>query len=335
MQDLKISVVMAAKNVEPYLEACLDSILAQTYENWELIVVDDHSTDRTHDIIQQYGSRDARIRCYRSEGEKLNPALITDKKYIDGDLVNRMDADDLMPKYKLEVMHEAWIEHGRGFIAAGGTQHFVDEGEVGDGFIRYDAWLNQLAENGTHYQEIYRECVIPSHCWLIHRDDFMTIGGFQDVYPEDYDLCFRFYQNNLEIIPINKVLHHWRDRSDRISRTWEVYKDNRYFELKLQYFFEIDYDQSKHLVVWGAGRNGKDLVKAIQKRGIPLSWVSNNSKKVGKEIYGIVLNTVEWIFTQNDAQLLIAVSNPEEQTAIRRLLQANDLEEARDFWFFL
>jgi glycosyltransferase involved in cell wall biosynthesis len=52
---------MAAKNTAPYLPACLDSVLNQTYKNWELIVVNDHSTDATPDIIADYAQRDERI----------------------------------------------------------------------------------------------------------------------------------------------------------------------------------------------------------------------------------------------------------------------------------
>ena len=93
---------------------------------------------------------------------------------------------------------------------------------VGEGFTKYENWLNEVARTSIHYQEIYRECVIPSHCWLIHKDDLNAAGGFDPVvYPEDYDLCFGFYKLGLDVIGIDRILHYWRDRSDRISRTWE------------------------------------------------------------------------------------------------------------------
>ena len=60
---------------------------------------------------------------------------------------------------------------------------------------------------------------------------------------------------------MNVILHYWRDRSNRISRTWAEYKDNRFYELKVKYFNQLDRDTSRELVIWGAGKNGKDLVK--------------------------------------------------------------------------
>jgi len=259
-----VSIVMAVHNEELYLGKCLDSILTQTYTNWELIAVNDHSTDRTPDILKEYAEKDSRIRVFHSERDKLIPTLKEGYKHCRGILINRMDADDYMPDYKLQVLADEWSKYGKGTIIAGGTSHFVDEGEVGEGFQRYDRWLNDVARRNAHYEEIYQECVIPSHCWIIHKDDFDAVGAFDpEVYPEDYDLCFRFYRKGLKVVGIDKILHFWRDHSTRISRTWDCYQDNRYFDLKLRYFYEIDRDRNRPLVLWGAGRNGKDLARLI------------------------------------------------------------------------
>ncbi len=52
---------------------------------------------------------------------------------------------------------------------------FCEEGEVGEGFKRYDRWLNDVARRNAHYEEVYQECVIPSHCWIIHKEDFDAV----------------------------------------------------------------------------------------------------------------------------------------------------------------
>ena len=329
-----ISILMAAKNVGPYLRVCLDSILSQTFENWELVVVNDHSDDDTQSILDEYAAKDARIQPFMSEGHRLNPALKTGYKHLRAPLVNRMDADDKMPVYKLQVMFDAY--EGEGSIVAGGTQHFIDNGEVGDGFLRYDQWLNDVAKRGSHYKEIYRECVFPSHCWLIHRNDLDKIDAFQnDIYPEDYDLAFRFYQLKLKVIPIDRILHYWRDTENRISRTWDEYKDNRYFDIKLRYFYAIDRDDSRPLVLWGAGKNGKDLAQLILQRESNIHWVCNNERKIGKDIYGVVLNDEQSIKQLINPQIIVVVSNPQEREEIRIELSHQGREEGSDFWFFL
>ena len=331
-----VSIIMAVKDTAPYLPTCLDSILAQTYTNWELIAVNDHSTDETPEILQAYAEKDARIRVFHSDRHKLIPTLKAGYPHCRGPLINRMDSDDKMPANKLQVLVEEWEKYGKGTIIAGGTAHFVDEGEVGEGFLRYERWLNEVAKNSTHYQEIYQECVIPSHCWIIHKDDFDAVNAFEpEVYPEDYDLCFRFYRAGLKVVGINHILHYWRDRSDRISRTWEEYKDNRYFDLKLRYFYELDRDKNRPLVIWGCGRNGKEMAKLIQAKDDTFHWVCDNDKKIGKHIYEVQLEHYEIIPDLIQPQIMIVVASPDAKVMIREKLEMWNKKTVKDFWFFL
>ena len=331
----RVTIIMAVKDTEPYLPACLDSILAQTYTDWELIAVNDHSTDKTPEILAAYADRDSRVRVFNSPGQKLIPALQEAYRHRRGTLINRMDSDDRMPTDKLEVLVTEWEKYGPGHIIAGGTEHFVDEGEVGEGFLRYEKWLNSIARRQLHYQEIYRECVIPSHCWLIHHEDFERAGAFDPlIYPEDYDLCFRFYRNGLKVIGIDHILHYWRDRSDRISRTWECYEDNRYFDLKLRFFYELDRDRSRPLVLWGAGRNGKDMARLLLENEKEIHWVCDNERKIGKDIYGQRMAHFDSIPALENPQIMVVVASPDGQESIRQLLHEWGKKPVEDYWFF-
>lgn len=328
---------MAVKNTAPYLPACIESIIQQSYIHWELIAINDHSTDHSLQILEAFATEDDRIKVITSEGQRLIPALQTGIKVATGELINRMDSDDKMPKDKLEVLVKEWLKYGKGTVIAGGTEHFVDEGEVGDGFRRYERWLNEVAARGHHFQEIYQECTIPSHSWIMHRTDFDSVGGFESpIYPEDYDLTFRIYRKGLKVIGIDHVLHHWRDRSDRISRTWDEYKDNRYYDLKLRFFYELDRDQSRPLVIWGAGRNGKDLVKMILSHEHEnVHWVCDNDQKIGKDIYGIIMENLETIPNIADPQILIAVTSRDAKKVIRNQLEMWGKLPVQDYWFFV
>lgn len=326
---------MAVKDTEPYLPECLDSILDQTFPDWELIAVNDHSSDRTPQILAEYAAKDPRIRVMDSDGHRLIPALQCGYRHVRGSLINRMDSDDRMPVDKLESMVSMWHLHGPGTVIAGGTEHFVDTGEVGDGFRRYEAWLNDVARTNTHYQQIYQECVIPSHSWLVHKDDLDRAGAFDPiVYPEDYDLCFRFYREGLRVVGMDKVLHYWRDRSERISRTWEEYRDNRYFDLKLNYFYELDRDLSRPLVLWGAGRNGKDMARLLLRRENTFVWCCDNERKIGKDVYGIRMTSWEMIPELQHPQIMVVVSSPDGKAEIREQLQRWGKHPVVDFWFF-
>ena len=79
MQTPLISILVPFKNTESYLVECLDSILQQTYTNWELLIVDDGSTDGSYQLVQNYANTEARIHLLRNDGSGIIEALKTCK----------------------------------------------------------------------------------------------------------------------------------------------------------------------------------------------------------------------------------------------------------------
>lgn len=326
---------MPVKNTAIYLDDCIQSIIDQEFRNWELIAVNDQSTDHSLDILEKYSALDSRIKAITNPNSGLLETLRYSYSNSSGELIHRMDSDDKMPPHKLKVMNEAWEEHGEGSVITGGAEYFMDDGEVGDGFKRYTAWLTQVSKENGHAQNIYRESVIASNCWLTHRNDFNRIGAFDpSTFPEDYDLCFRFYAGGLKIVGLNEILHLWRDRSDRISRNWDVYKDNRFYELKTKYFLQIERDSSRPLVIWGAGKNGKDLAKLFIEKNETIHWVCDNENKIGKDIYGIKMAHFKSIEMLENPQIIIAIASPDGQTEIAEVLTNWELMSGQDYWFF-
>jgi glycosyltransferase involved in cell wall biosynthesis len=317
----KISILMPVFNAAPYLEECLDSILAQTFSDWILWAVDDFSTDESKAILSAYARKDDRVRVLSNNTKGIIPALRTAFAKSGGQFITRMDADDKMPARKLELMSAALEKAGPGQVATGLVQYFSERG-VQDGYRRYEQWLNSLIYENRHYQEIFRECVIPSPAWMVYREDLIRCEAFApDRYPEDYDLVFRFYAHGLKVLPIPELLHYWRDHAHRSSRTMEQYANQSYFKLKLPWFLQLDRERDRPLVLWGAGSKGKRVAKMLQAAGEEFHWVCDNEAKIGLDIYGVRMQHFNEIPTLDRAQVLVLVSNPEEQEAIRAQLE--------------
>jgi glycosyltransferase involved in cell wall biosynthesis len=325
---------MPAKNAAPYLEECLQSILEQTYKQWELVIADDHSVDETAVIARSFSQRDPRIRLIKNKGVGIISALQSAYELTSGTFIHRMDADDLMPKDKLAELLYLLNLKGPGTLATGMVKYFAVRG-VSNGYRKYERWLNQLCINNTHWKELYKECVVASPCWLVHRSDFEKCGGFDSsYYPEDYDLVFRFYKAGLNVVSVPKVLHLWRDHAQRTSRNHVHYQQNAFFQLKLHYFLELDYRVKRPLIIWGAGPKGKIMAKLLKANKIPFQWVSNNPNKHGKEIYDQLMRSFTHIITQERPQVIITVAQRNAQTEIFRFLENLKLSPGEDFFFF-
>jgi len=242
-----------------------------------------------------------------------------------------MDADDIMTTDKLEVMVQS-LSDKKEQIAVGLVKYFADDGQLGDGYRKYQDWLNELTSTGNNFTEIYKECVIPSPCWMMHRTDFEAIGGFDSGrYPEDYNLAFRMYAAGYKVMPCDKVIHHWRDYATRASRTDDNYADNRFLDIKVYYFLKLDYRSDQILILWGAGKKGKLIARKLIDRNIPFRWICDNPNKIGRDIYGVVLEGTDYLNIINSAQIIGAVAGDDGKEIKSQIAQANS--ELKAFWF--
>jgi len=334
MKNQLISILIPFKNTSVYLPECLDSILSQSYQNWEVIAVDDHSGDNSRAIVEKYSSRDTRIKVHPNKGDGIISALRTAYYSSKGKLLTRMDSDDIMNSNKLEIMASSLEKHGKGHIAIGGVRYFSDRG-VGNGYMRYEKWLNKLTAKGENFSEIYKECVIPSPCWMVHKKDLEESGAFEhNRYPEDYDLAFRFYERGLQCIPCSEILHLWRDYDSRTSRTSKHYAQNYFLHLKLYYFLKLHHDHRRPLTVWGAGEKGKSTARELLKQNISFYWLCDNPKKIGKNIYGQELSHFNFLIKLENPQSIITVANEEAQEMITHFFSNLGQSSMFDYFFF-
>ena len=110
---MKVSIIVPIYNVERYLESCIESILSQTYENFELILVDDGSPDQCGIICDKYATQDSRIKVIHKENQGLGVARNTGLDYATGEFVCFVDSDDWLEPYAIEY----WIRAQRKYDA--------------------------------------------------------------------------------------------------------------------------------------------------------------------------------------------------------------------------
>lgn len=322
---MKVSIVMPIKNAAQWLADTIDSIQNQTYSNWELICIDDASTDNSFLLVQSYSEKDNRIKIYRNESSGIIPALQQGLRISIGEYVTRMDADDIMPNERLEQMVDYISVLPPKTIVTGKVQYFSENKEVSEGYLKYEKWLNDLT---NHYKHIYRECIIASPNWLVRRTDLITENIFEELtYPEDYCMCFLWYSKNFKIASLNVPTLLWREHPERTSRNSDVYDQESFFRLKLNWFCKLNRDPK--ISILGAGPKGKLAVKELLNQGKEIQWFDLKFENFGAPIFDIEIKDYEKI---NGNKLLIAIY-PENLSALNSFLKSKGYKIGENAWY--
>ncbi|MCH2233814.1 MAG: glycosyltransferase [Crocinitomicaceae bacterium] len=323
----EISIITPVRNGSIYLTECFQSIIKQSFTNFEWIIINDHSTDNTPELLNDFKAHDSRIHVYENQGKGIIDALNTATELARGIFITRMDADDRMPVYKLENLL-GLLENQTNTVATGHVKYIENE-HLKAGYMRYADWLNLMCDNHLHYRDIFRECPLASPAWMMRKEDFVRIGGFKDLeYPEDYDFAFRCFENSVKIVSTSDVVHEWRDYPERTSRNDPNYADNSFIDLKLRRYFQLFYSLTEPLTVWGAGKKGKEIARKLIEREIEFDWVCDNPNKIGVDIYGKKLKHYS---TLKSGQAIIYVTSTEDQETIHEYLENHP--DIKFHWF--
>lgn len=126
-----VSIIVPIYNVEQYISKCIESILAQTYRDFELILVDDGSTDMCGKICDEYAKQDSRVHVIHQENKGVSAARNAGISLAKGEYIMFVDSDDFITENMLEKMHDCIAESGSD-IAICGINNFLDGAETED-----------------------------------------------------------------------------------------------------------------------------------------------------------------------------------------------------------
>ncbi|MEL6605630.1 MAG: glycosyltransferase, partial [Cyanobacteria bacterium J06614_10] len=206
----RVSLVMTVYNAEAYLSLALESILGQTFEDWELIVWDDGSTDGSVAIAREYAEEDGRIRLFEgAENVGQGRALVQAHERARGEFVGWVDADDLLAPTALAETTAFLREHERyGMVYTS----YIDIDEAGN-----ELGLGRRCQIPYSAQRMLVD-LLTFHFRLVRRSVYEAVGGVNPeiVCAEDYDLFLRISEI-CEIYHLQKPLYFYRCNSQGLS----------------------------------------------------------------------------------------------------------------------
>jgi glycosyltransferase involved in cell wall biosynthesis len=324
---MSISILLPFYNASPWISETIQSIQRQTFEDWELIAINDFSTDNSNSILQELAKEDSRIRIYQNNEKGIIHALQLGLSKAKGEFLTRMDADDIMPDDRLQVMVERLKSLPTKSVVTGKVKHFSNK-PVSEGYLNYDAWLNERVEKEDYFDHMYRECVVASPNWLTRTDEIKNFNIFAKLnYPEDYDMTFHWMNNGFTIHGVNETTLLWREHPHRTSKNSDAYNQKALFQLKLKWFCKLNGTSS--IAILGAGTKGKLTAEFLTDRKIDFNWYDLDWKKYGSPIFGKRIQNFESL----QAEKLLVAIYPKNKKPLLDFLTEKGFEIGRNTWF--
>lgn len=332
-----ISVLLPVYNAERTVQEAMDSLTAQTFEAFEVLVVNDGSTDGTDEILQAAALKDDRIRVLTCPHRGLIDALNAGIAESTSPLIARFDADDRAHPERLERQVQYLDRHPE--VAAVGSQvHCFSEQGVAEGFRVYEAWINALITPNDIAREIYIESPLVHPSVTIRRSVLNEVGAYQERgWAEDYDLWLRIHTAGYAMAKIPEVLLEWREGETRLTRTDSRYSVENFLRAKAHYLGLGPLSADKACIVWGAGQMGRRLSKHLLREGIRIpAFVDIDPKKIGNSRRGSPIIAPDDLQAvrgnSGDPIVLAAVPSRGARDLIRRNLNDLGLVETVDYW---
>lgn len=199
-----ISLVVPCYNSDPrYLDEAIRSVRTQTYADWELIIVDDASSDtRSHSVIESHAAEDARIRVImRAQNAGISAASNDALAIVRGDYVGFLDHDDLLAPGALRKVAAYLVDH------PGTDLIYSDEDKVDDDGEYFDVFAKPVWS-----PERLRGQMYTGHLSVYRTELVRELGGLRSQFDgsQDHDLALRVSERTDRILHLPEVLYHWR-----------------------------------------------------------------------------------------------------------------------------
>ena len=356
-----ISIVLPVYNGEKYLKESLDSILTQTWKDWEVICVDDCSVDSTAEILQKYERMDSRIRIIRNEkNQKLPRSLNIGFADAKGDFLTWTSDDNVYLPDALQIMHDTLVANEDVPMVVADMEIMDSNGKSTGQICVYDK-AKMYSSN----------CV--GACFMYRKSVIKAIGGYDisRFLVEDYDYWLRVQKYCGEILRIPRLLYRYRLHENSLSSQRQVEVCRCRIELLMDYVPEIiqkTQDGTKHIAglyflgwvngvnmsayaksfsaylpeldkiqitrnidgmpedfpiaLFGAGEFGR---RALHYFGNKVSlFIDNDKRKLGCEVEGIpVLSFDEYCKGDREDNIVLSVDSYYVYEIIRQLCEAN------------
>ena len=231
-EDIKISIIVPVYNCDKYLKRCIESVIAQTYSNWELILVDDGSTDRSPLICDEYAG--GKIRVVHKKNEGVSKARNAGLAYVEGDYVTFADSDDFLDLDTFQVYANEIFENDVDIIKVGyfrEQQDGLSELVSADKNYRFNnTWdFHRILEHIKYYGFLWNMCIRRECVANIQFDERIN-------WCEDHIFSYQCYFNCKTMSILKRACYHY-----------QVHESGSLSDVRNPYIVKMASEQEMHL----------------------------------------------------------------------------------------
>lgn len=312
----EISVLMSVYNGEEYIQESIDSILNQTYSGFELIVINDASTDQTRDIIESY--QDERIRLFNFEKNKgVGAALKFGLSKVKGRYIAKADADDINHPERL-FKQKSFLDNNPDIALVKAFIEYFPHNKVVANSQRfnYNKTIIEKEKNGivssTEIRgKLYWFCCVP-HTTIMARTEAICSIGYEEMrICEDYKLFYQMNKRGFKMATIPEVLVKMRVSEGSVTATVESQEFVRVmYGIKQEETNPLFTNQSI-VYIWGAGSMGQNLSNVLSEHNLEFAgFIDSDMGKWGQVVRGKKVFSPDIIENTSMDNKIIVASQP-------------------------
>ena len=326
-----ISVVVPYRNSSLFFSRALESLSRQTFRDFEVVMVENCSTDDSSSIAKDYSASDPRFRSIACEGslvDALNLGLSASR----GRWIARFDSDDICHRNRLGMQLALAERLGERTVVSCRVRSFPSS-LVSSGYRSYENWINSLVTDREIRGEIFVESPVPHPSAFFHRASVIGEGGYlESGMPEDYELWLRLWSRGFGFARVPRVLLGWREGRDRLSRVSPVYSLTSFYRLQARYLARSGILPAGRAFIAGTGQCARRLSGCLAREGVVIEGYISPLNDPGKRtIRGRpVIGAGDWEPVRG-IPVLTASREHGSRESIREYLQGFGLENMKDY----
>ncbi|MFM9027447.1 MAG: glycosyltransferase family 2 protein [Bacteroidota bacterium] len=331
METPTVSVVLPFVAERNWLSQAIDSMLQQTFQDFELLLINNGNDPESMNTAETYSKTDKRITIIRESKTGIAHALNAGVTASKGSFIARMDADDISTPNRLYELVTLLEKNPQTGVVSSRVELFPST-ETNQGFQRHVDWLNGIIDARQHLLQSFIDSPVAHPSVMMRSEIFKNHGNYNTgPIPEDYELWLRWMNKGVEFVKSEKVLLKWRDHPGRLTRSHGNYSESAFRETKASYLVDWitkNIEPDRKIIVCGSSPNIRSKIRLLESKGLNVAAVTDIKQHASNQRLFI---PVDQLKNHKDAFILNLIARHDVRKSIRCFLSDIGRVEGLDF----